>query len=308
MEETIDASISEMMEVRKMKIQYTTMSSRKTPQFISQPLNLVKLDNSTEYIKFSDVVLHCIKNDNYNYLSDKEMELFRECDVQDIRHLKGLYKDIGSDVTVRLTIDECLFKAIETLQYKLDVNNFNEVYNFDLSISRGFSSYKQAFADSYYKQYYNKKMYNIEGAFRMLGGYSITVLNNSRVDTIKSYISELVFKKEYLEYVIHCVLLDERICSDVFELWMDEEFDTPRTPYPRFRGGYRKHLLPEICESGIRFVNKTQEDFKQLEVKVKGPQFNSLGDYIKWLDTAALDLLNTLPKKEEVPSVYQMMA
>ncbi len=150
-------------------------------------------------------------------------------------------------------------------------------------------------AGSYSNSDYTSIFNHVENSFRFrkcqLRNSATYITNNyflAHMNPNKNYRPELVFtivfKKEYLEYIKLCMLFDEDIDPQVFELWMHKDFDT-KSPkdsiYPNLRIAYRKIFRDKLMGHGIKVVLK--ENFDELFYNIEQPKFTDVADYNNWL-------------------------
>ena len=224
---------------------------------------------------------------NYNNLKDHETnKYFYKC-IHNMNIIsRGIpqysYKEISySDNEYRLK------KYITNLIFnpKSDYIPFSNVVstffrNYDNSSSVPKSDYENTFtlcnfySNFLHEQNFMNMSYSNKRGFKdfMLDPYSWQVHRINKISTIYGSYSGnssgvyhqeknkilflLVLKKEHINYIRKCLLLNIDIDIRVFELWVDSEFDITGSYFKNIRPHYRKLIKKPFVESGGKIVVK----------------------------------------------------
>ena len=67
----------------------------------------------------------------------------------------------------------------------------------------------------------------------------------------------LCVKKEYVEYFLQCIFLNQNVDFRIFTLVINEEFDRKDTYAPRARPAFRKYIRKYYMDLGVDIIYKS---------------------------------------------------
>lgn len=91
----------------------------------------------------------------------------------------------------------------------------------------------------------------------------------------------IVVPRIYIPYLRLSILLNEPIDTSIFEFWIKDDFNIPKSRHPKLRNFCKKYIIPYIEEQGIVTVHK--KDFNQIFPVYNVPKAKSISEYTNLL-------------------------
>lgn len=178
------------------------------------------------------------------------------------KYITNLIFNPKSDYIPFSNVISTFFRNYDNLSLvpKSDYENTFTLYNF--------------YSNFLHEQNFINKSYGYVRGFKdfMLNSHSWSIHNENKIGTIYgNYVGNsygvyhqeknkilflLVLKKEHINYIRKCLLLNIDIDIRVFELWVDSEFDITGSYFKNIRPHYRKLIKKPFIESGGKIVVK----------------------------------------------------
>ena len=114
-----------------------------------------------------------------------------------------------------------------------------------------------------------------------------TCLHLDDVNKIKTSLFSLMIHSSYIPYIRLCKLYNEDPLNEVYEFWVNSEFDIPRSEYKSLRTQYRKKIKPLVEASMIPIIEK-DDLFNELFDTIGLPSsIKSIREKRNWLTSIA---------------------
>lgn len=146
-------------------------------------------------------------------------------------------------------------EPISTLRKFCNVLDINQGYKPNISIGyncRGYSTAFHNYRDGMYHTQSYKTLYTADGMLQSNRIYAKLKQGLEYKDLFY-----LCVKKEYVEYFLQSVLLNQTVDFRIFTLVINEEFDKKDTFAPRIRPAFRKFIRKYYMDLGIDIIYKS---------------------------------------------------
>ena len=203
----------------------------------------------------------------------------------------GVYSDIPEDTLIdsmNVAVQSCREEYNKYVNGKID-------YSMRDNFTFGWSHYR-----SYKEVMYHFLMGSNWGGFctrTYINGHNLryvvgdnflgTVLHGEIIPLLAT-----VTKPEYMEYIRRSNYLNKKIDPRTLQVWINPQFDVPRSVYKGIRPIMRKLFLIPMYDAGVKIVETT--DFNSLFKQYTPPKVNSIGEYKKWLNNCSIESINNL--------------
>ena len=118
-----------------------------------------------------------------------------------------------------------------------------------------------------------------------------TVIHLNHVDRSYTPLYILSCKRDDIDYVRKCIMLNREIHPDAVKLFVNEDLDVTRGDFQSIRPSYRKNVKKPLLQQGVEII--TVSNFDNMFNRITKPKAASLTGYIKEMATLGEDFIKS---------------
>jgi len=252
-----------------------------------------RLPDYTELLKYNRGLNVHIASIVDSLFKKNQAVILANFDDASTQSLEKLAKDLLRQ-SINIIIDKVIYGTIE---YGLP----------DMSFNHYGSSYAELIRSN--KHAYRWHHINLRTqAFMVNRGsiYNIQRTYHNRELRILRPLMETVLHKDFVPYVYLCMIMKENPLPEVYEVWVDPEFDVVRSEFKNLRPHYRKHIKAPLVAAGIDII-PTDSILTSLYNTVSIPnEVKSIKEKKVWLSDLALEVKEHISFRQQLNMERQL--